>query len=238
MPQSLVEQGFDAAMAHADAGNLDAAVAAFDELRCAHPDDPAVWQLHATLALRTGNAHEALRSVRRSLAARPGHVPSLILAAQAALAADAPDQALPPLREAVARAPELAEPVFLLCHVLLDLGDKSFEAMLDLAAARYRAHAAEWQQLGLALQQARRPTAALVAFNRAVAADPTSVEAQFGRGLALRDAGRLTEARTALQQAAILDPAASVAGCAFAVTCQDPQDETEAAVAYRTTLRR
>jgi len=166
IPQPRFEQDFRDAVAQVNAGNLDAAVVACAELRRARPDDPAVLQLHAALALRTGDPTYALDSIRQSLAVRPGHVPSLILAARAAIAAGTPDQALPPLREAIARAPDLAEPAFLLCRTLLDLGDKSLGATLDLLAARHRTHAVEWQQLGLALQRARRPTAALAAFTR------------------------------------------------------------------------
>jgi tetratricopeptide (TPR) repeat protein len=237
IPQPLFEQRFRIALAHVNEGNLDAAVAACAELRHARPDDPAVLQLHATLALRTGNPHEALDSIQRSLTVRPGHVPSLVLAARAAVAAGVPDQAVSPLREVVACAPDLAEPAFLLCRTLLDLGDKSFDAMLDLAAARYRTHAADWQQLGLALQRARRPIAALAAFTRAAAADPTLADAQFGRGLVLRDTGRMTEAQTALRQAVELDPTASGAWFALGLTCQDLQDEAGAAAAYQAALR-
>jgi tetratricopeptide (TPR) repeat protein len=201
-----------------------------------NPTTPAVLQLHATLALRTGNADDAQDSIRRSLIVRPGHVPSLVLAARAALAAGVPDQAVPPLREAVARAPELPEPAFLLCRILLHLGDRSFDAMLDLVAARYRSHAAEWQQLGLTLQRARRPIAALAAFTRAAAADPTLADAQFGRGLALRDIGRMTEALAALREAVTLDPTVSGIWFALGLTCQDLQDEAGATAAYQTAL--
>ena len=130
----------------------------------------------------------------------------------------------------------LSEPAFLLCRTLLDLGDRSFDAMLDLVAARYRSHAAEWQQLGLALQRARRPTAALAAFTRAAAADPTLADAQFGRGLLLRDIGRMTEALAALQEAVTLDPTVSGVWFALGLTCQDLQDEAGATAAYQTAL--
>jgi tetratricopeptide (TPR) repeat protein len=235
--QPLFEQRFRVALAEASAGNLDAAVAACGELRHAEPDDPAVLQLHAMLALRTGHADEALDSIRQSLTARPGHVPSLVLAARAALAAGVPDQAIAPLREAVSRAPDLPEPVFLLCLTLLGLGDKSFDAMLDLAAARFRADATAWQELGLALQRAGRSTAALTAFSRAATADPTLPAAQFGRGQLLRDAGRMSEALAALQEAVTLDPTASGAWLALGLTSQDLGDEAGAATAYQAALR-
>jgi tetratricopeptide (TPR) repeat protein len=236
-PRLRFEQEFRAALEHVNAGNIDAASTACAGLLRARPDDPAVLQLHAAIALRSGNPSEALESIRRSLAARSGHVPSLILAARAALAACAPHHAVSPLREAIARAPDMAEPAFLLCRTLLDLGDASLDAMLDHTATRHPAQATEWQQLGLALQRAQRPVAALAAFSRAARADPTLAAAHFGCGLLLRDAGRMTEARTALQQAVALDPTAVGAWFALGLTCQDLQDETAAARAFRVALR-
>jgi tetratricopeptide (TPR) repeat protein len=231
------EQAFRSALAQVNAGDLEAAAVACDGLRRARPDDPAVLQLHATIALRRGKPNEAMESIGRSLTVRPGHVPSLILAGRTALAAGVPDRAVAPLREAVARAPELPEPAFLLCRVLLELGDATLDAALDQAAARHPGQAAEWQQLGVALQRARRPAAALAAFTRAAAADPALAVAQFGRGLLLRDAGRMAEARVALERAVALDPGGSGAWFALGLTCQDLQDDAGAAAAFGTALR-
>jgi tetratricopeptide (TPR) repeat protein len=236
-PKRLFEQGFATALAHVNAGNLDAAIAVCSQLRRARPTDPAVAQLDAIIELRMGRPNEALVSIRRSLALRPGHVPSLILAARAALAAGVPGQAIAPSREAIARAPALAEPAFLLCRALLDLGDTSLDRLLEQTAQRHPRQAAEWQQLGLALQRAGRSAAALSAFTRAAAADPTLAAAQFGRGLLLRDADRMTEARSALEQAVALDPTAAGAWFALGLTCQDLQDERAAATAFEAALR-
>jgi tetratricopeptide (TPR) repeat protein len=237
MPKPLFEQGFAAALAHVNAGNLAAAVAICSQLRQARPTDPAVAQLDATIELRMGRPNDALVSIRRSLAMRPTHVPSLILAGRAALAAGLPDQAVAPLREAIARAPGLAEPAFLLCRTLLSLRDTSLDVTLDLTAQRHPGQPFEWQQLGLALQRAGKSDAALTAFTRAAAADPTLAAARFGRGLLLRDTGRMTEARTALQQAVALDPTASGAWFALGLTCQDLLDESGAATAFEAALR-
>jgi tetratricopeptide (TPR) repeat protein len=237
MPKPSFEQAFMAALAHVNAGNLEAAIAICSQLRQARPADPAVAQLDATIELRMGHPNEALASIRRSLASRPGHVPSLVLAARAALAAGVLGQAVTFLREAVARAPDLAEPAFLLCRTLLLLGDASLDAALDQTAQRHPGQPTEWQQLGLALQRAGKSAAALTAFTRAAAADPTLAAAQFGRGLLLRDASRMPEARAALEQAVALDPTAPGAWFALGLTCQDLDDERGAAAAFEAALR-
>jgi predicted Zn-dependent protease len=95
-------------------------IALCEALRRIAPDDAAVLQLHATVALRAGKPADALGSIRRSLVLRPGHLPSLLIAARAARGAGVAQQALAPLREALARAPDHAEAAFLLCQVLLE----------------------------------------------------------------------------------------------------------------------
>ncbi len=222
------------ALEHLNRGELDAAAAACAALRARAAEHPATLQLEATIALRTGRAAAALDTARRALALRPAHLPSLLLAAQAARAAGWPDQALAPLQQAVRQAPDQPEPAFLLCQTMLDLDHPALESAIAAAAERHAAQVRHWQHLGRALHRAGRPALALAAFDRAAAADPTGA-AQFGRGLALRDLGRMRQARAALQQAV----AGGSAGAWFALglTCQDLRDEAAAAEAFAQALQ-
>jgi tetratricopeptide (TPR) repeat protein len=231
------EQQFRSALALVNAGTIDQAAAACARLRRDRPDDPAVLQLHATIALRTGRPGDALDSIRRSLALRPGHVPSLILAGQAARANDTPAAAVAPLREAVARAPDRAEAAFLLCRTLLDLDDPDLGVVLEQTTQRHAGQAAEWQQLGVALRRAGKAGSALAAFTRAAAADPGLAAAAFGIGLLLREAGRIGEARIALERAVALEPTSSGAWFALGLTYQDIGDDPRAAAAFQAALR-
>jgi tetratricopeptide (TPR) repeat protein len=236
MDQDAFEQTLRGALACLNAGDVARATEACTALRQAAPEDPAVLQLHATIAMRTGQPAEAWGSIRRALAVRPGHVPSLILAGHAALEAGLPGQAVPQLREAIARAPDHPQPAFLLCRALLVLGDPSLDAALAWTADKHPSRAAEWQQLGVALQRAHRQAAALAAFTRAAAADPKLAAARFGRGLLLRDAGRMQAASSELEDAVALDPAASGAWFALGLTRQDLNDEAGAAAAFQAAL--
>jgi tetratricopeptide (TPR) repeat protein len=231
------ELQFRAALAQVNGGRLEEAAAACDGLRREHPDDPAVLQLHATIALRTGRPGDALDSIRRSLALRPGHVPSLILAAEAARANHMPAAAVGPLREAVARAPDRADAAFLLSRTLLDLDDPELGIVLEQTAQRHPGAASEWQQLGVALRRGGKAGAALAAFTRAAAADPGLAAAAFGIGLLLRDGGRISEARSALERAVALDPTASGAWFALGLTYQDIGDDERAVTAFQAALR-
>jgi tetratricopeptide (TPR) repeat protein len=229
-------QKLRSALAWVNAGDLARAAEACTVLRQAAPDHPAVLQLHATIALRTGNPKQAWESIGLALVARPGHVPSLILAGRSALEAGMPDQAVKMLRDAIARAPDHPEPAFLLCRTLLVLGDPLLDAALAWTADRHKSRAVEWQQLGVALQRAQRSAAALAAFTRAATADPALAAARFGRGLVLRDAGHMAAAKTDLEHAVALDPAASAAWFALGLTRQDLNDEAGAAVAFQSAL--
>jgi tetratricopeptide (TPR) repeat protein len=230
------EQEFQAALAMANAGDNQQALTACSRLLLVRPDDPAVLQLQATISLRTGDPAAALGTILRSLVRRPGHVPSLILAGQAALALQAFDRAVEPLRQAVALAPDRAEPAFLLCHALLGLGDPGLPATLQATAAKHPAPAALWQKLGAALHRAQRPQETLTAFTLAAAAIPALAEAQFGLGISLREFGRMTEAAVALRRAVQADPTAHAAWFALGLTCQDLDDEAGAAAAFQAAL--
>jgi tetratricopeptide (TPR) repeat protein len=228
---------FRTALDQLRAGALGDAAATCAMLRRQAPEDPAVLQLHATIELHAGRPAQAQQTAEHSLRLRGSHVPTLVLAARAARAAGAADAALTFLREAMAHAPDHAEPAFLLCRTLLDLDHPALAAALAQTAARHPAEAARWLEIGMELQRAGRPAAALAAFTQAATADPTSASAQFGRGLLLRDAGRNDAAHAALTQAVAHAPTHAGAWFALGLTCQDLQDEAGAASAFRAALR-
>jgi tetratricopeptide (TPR) repeat protein len=228
---------FQTALQHLNAGRLDAAASVCAGLRETAPDDPAVLQLQATIALREHRPEEALQLIEESLGQRADHVPSLIVAVRAAWQAGELPRAAAAARQAVALAPTLPEPAFLLCRVLLELGDASLSDTMEQAAARFPKHAAEWQDLGAALRRAKQAGMALRAFTRAAAADPASGSAQFARGLLLRDFGLMHQAQVALEKAVELDPTVSGAWFALGLTCEDLSDEAGAAAAYEAALR-
>jgi len=227
------ERMFRRALGCLNSGDLPGAAKACSALQIMSPVDPAVLQLHATVALRAGRPAEALDSARQSLAGRPGHVPTLLLRARAALQAGLPAEAVTALRQ-LENHPEAA---FLLCHALLALGDPSLDAAVRAALRRYPDDAAACQALGVALQRAGFRRIALDAFSAAAQADPALANAHFGRGLLLREAGRMTEAKDALTLAVGLDANAAGAWFALGLTWQDLLDEAAAAVAFAAALQ-
>jgi tetratricopeptide (TPR) repeat protein len=233
----MFRQRFRLALEQLNAGDLPGATQSCAALLRFAANDPAVSQLHATVLLRRGDASAAFEAIRRSLSTRPNHVPSLILAGRAAQELGVWEQAVGFLTQAVAMAPTVAEPAFLLAHVVLAHDADQLAGLLVDLHARFPAEAAQWQGLGLALQRAGRRAAALRAFDAAVAAEPASAKAQFGRGLLLREAGDLPGAEAALVQAVALAPGLAPAWFALGLTYQDRLDEARAAAAYEAALR-
>ena len=192
-------------------GELDAADATCARLLQQAPDDPAVHQLAAAIALQRDDAALAARWAASSLERRPDHAPTLTIAGRAARRGGDPRQALALFRRAAALAPTRAEALFLCCITLLELGDGAASTVLQQLLQRFPDDPHGWQMLGAALDAARQPEAALIAFSRAAAAAP-SAELHRRRGTILQSLQRHAEAASAFKAA--LDLAAASASSA------------------------
>ncbi|MGB7098602.1 MAG: tetratricopeptide repeat protein [Xanthobacteraceae bacterium] len=164
------------------------------------PNDPAVHQLAAVVALRQGETERAVRWAAASLARRPDHVATLLIAGRAASAAKDAAGAAAFFRRASALAPDRADAAFLTCIALLELGDPEAGTLLTGLLDQFPDDAEGWSLLGAALQHADQPEAALVAFARAIRAMP-SPALHMRRGMLLEALGRLGEAAEAYRAA-------------------------------------
>ena len=182
-------------------GDLGAAEAIARRLLHDMPDDPAVHQLAAVVALQRGETEQAVRSAAASLARRADHVPTLVIAGRAARASEDVAGAAAFFRRAAALAPDRADAAFLTCVTLLELADPEAATLLPRLLDQFPDDAEGWRLLGAALQRADQPEAALVAFTRATHAMP-SVALHLRRGMLLESLGRLAEAVDAYRAAA------------------------------------
>ena len=194
-----------AALAAMREGDLDGAGAIAQHLMQNHPDDPAVHQLLAEVALRRGETEQAMRSAAESLARRPDHVPALLLAGRAARAAENLPEAIGFLHRAAALAPDRADVAFLTCATLLELGDPEAGGLLTRLLASFPHESDGWSLLGETLQRAGKMEAALAAYGRAARANP-SVALSLRSGAVLESLGRLGEALDAYRAAMQMAP--------------------------------
>lgn len=217
-------------------GDLNTANAICRDLLLSAPDHPAAHQLSAAIALERGDGAGAVRGAATSLERRPDHVPTLIIAGRGARSSGNPSLAISFFRRAVELDPDRAEPAFLMCVTLLELGDSEATALLRTLLERFPADANGWRVLGDALYLANKLDAALIAFTRAATVAP-SAALHLRRGTILRSLGRITEAVEAFRTAATLTPDRAEAWFALGVIEQDRGNFAEAAAIYDRALK-
>jgi tetratricopeptide (TPR) repeat protein len=96
--------------------------------------------------------------------------------------------------------------------------------------------ARQWLDKGIALERAG-DEAALAAYERAVAADPTLLDAQINLGCLLHESGRLDEAERVYRAALIACGSAPALQYNLAVLLEDLGKDAQALEAYREALR-
>ena len=187
------------------AGDLDAADTIARRLLADAPNDPAVLQLAAVVALQRGEVEQAVRAAGASLARRPDHVSTLIIAGRAARASADLAAAAAFFRRAMVLAPERADAAFCACITLLEGGDPQAQALLPWLLARFPDDAEGWRNLAATLQKAGQLEAALVALTRAAHAAP-AVALHLQRGMLLETLDRGVDAIAAYRAATDMAP--------------------------------
>jgi len=190
-PNASVESLLALAIGHVNAGRRVQAKALCALAQASQRAHPAVQQLLALLALQEGDAPGARRHAEASLALRPGHPPTLLLAGQAQHACGALHAALHSFEQLAAATPSDHAAWFQIALVRQDLHDlpdaeAALRRVLELAPQRADA----WVNLGVVLQEQGQLDAALRAYGRAYALREDS----FGRiahALAAGQTGRL-----------------------------------------------
>ena len=187
---TTIEELLGLALRHVNAGQRERARLLCEHALGAFAPHPAVHQLLAVLDLQQGEVTRAREHAATSLALRPDHLPTLLLAGEAARAAGAPGEALRSFERVVVLLPSHAEAWFQLGLVKQDLHE------LDGAAAAFRRvleltpRAEVEVNLGIVLQEAGEFSEAMCAYGRAYRMRDDT----FGRiahALSTPNAGRL-----------------------------------------------
>ncbi|EHP44619.1 hypothetical protein OR16_01265 [Cupriavidus basilensis OR16] len=216
-----LEAGLRAAITHLNQGNIDAAASYAAALIGRYPMHPAVCQLSAQIALQRGDATLARRHIAQGLSLRPDHLPSLLIAGRAALADDAPAEALPHLLRACALSGNALEPSYLACVARLQVGAADAVTELGLLIQRAPGFAPAWIELAETMRKGGELQAALAALDRAIALDGNSARAHFQRGKVLHALGRKAEAADAFASAVSLEPRSREARLNLAIAQQE-----------------
>lgn len=167
-PAISVEAFLELAIRHVNAGQLARARVLCEQADAAYPAHPAVRQLLAFVSLLENDPLQACRHAEASLALRPDHLPTLLVAGKAQRRCGQSPHALQSFERVVALAPEHADAWFELALVRQDLRDLDGAALalrrvLEITPDRAEAEV----NLGIVLQDGGRIDDAMRAYGRA-----------------------------------------------------------------------
>ncbi|HVJ32842.1 MAG TPA: tetratricopeptide repeat protein [Terriglobia bacterium] len=220
-----------AALADLRDGKIARAEAGIASLLADLPDDPAVHQVAAVIALGRNDPVAASAHAAHSLRHRPQHVPTLLIAGRAARSQGDLDTADRVLTAALLLEPQRAEAVFLACVTRLERGDPGARALLDRLIADFPEDDG-WFEIGLSLQRAGKAEAAISAFARA----HRRADSHLRRGVILQQRQELASAITAFETAVAMDRRLAEAWFRLGVLYQDQHRREDALTAYRQAL--
>ena len=223
-----------------DAAAREACLSLLSEM----PEDPAVRQLMATVALRANELVDAEQHVTISLRQRPRHLPTLLLAGQIAQSADDLRLAATRLDHAATLDPARADVAFARCRIEIERASRPQSAhdespdvasLINDLQTRFPDFAPGWTAIAADLERAGQLQAALVAIIRAITAAP-SVPALLKYAQLALQLAHPQQAAEALKRALDLDPGMAPVWFKLGVVLQD-LGRTETAIrAYEQAL--
>jgi tetratricopeptide (TPR) repeat protein len=197
-----VEAQLALAIGQVNAGQVESALRICEAAAIAHAPNPAVLQLLAVLLLQKADVARARECIDASLALRPGHGPSLLVAGDAARAAGDLAAALAHHRRAVELMPDRADAAYALARTLREAdlpadAEAAFLRTLALAPT----HAQSWFALALVRQDRRDLAGAESALRRLLEIAPPRAEVEVNLGIVLQEAGQIDDAMRAYGRA-------------------------------------
>ena len=199
---SSVDTLLGQAIALVNTGARPAARALCEQAVRGHPPHPAVHQLLALLCLQDGDAEAAGRHADLSMALRPDHGPTLLVAGDAARARGALAMAMAFHRRARDILPDRPDAAWALALTAIASTDGvAAERALGSVVALQPDHADAWFRLALLRQDRRDWDGAATALRQVLALQPERVEAEVNLGIVLQDAGHTEEALRAYGRA-------------------------------------
>jgi len=207
MTQLTIQQAFDLAMQHHQAGRLQQAEQIYRQILAQQPDHAGVLHGLGVIAHQVGQQDIAVNLFRQAINLMPGWPEAHYHLGKAMKAKGCLDEAIAAYRQAVMLKPNFAEAHNNLGNALTDKGE------LDQAIAACRQAIAlkpnfpeACNNLGNALKEKGEIDQAIAACRQAIALKPNFPEAHNNLGNALHAKGELDQAIAACRQAIALKP--------------------------------
>jgi len=239
MTPLTIQQTFDLALQHHQAGRLHEAEPLYRQILAQQPAHAGVLHLLGVLAHQTGRQTMAADLIRQAIARQPNWPEAyydlgVVLQAMRKLV-----EAMAAYRQAIALQPHYPQAYGNLGVALKDAGQ------LDAAIAAYRQalalksdHPGVHNNLGVALKEAGQLDAAIAAYRQAIALKPKFPEAYNNLGTALQAKEHWAEAMAAYRQALAFKPDYAEAHYNLGCVLQARGQVEEAMTAWRAALAR
>lgn len=207
MPTLPIQQTFELAMQHHQAGRLNEAEGLYRQILVQQPGHINALHYLGVIAHQTGRNDLALDLIRQAIAIGPTWPEAHYNLAIVLKAMGRQDEAIAAFRQTLALRPDQARACFHLGVVL------QASEQLDQAIAAYRQAIAlqpnypeAYNNLGVALARTGQYEPAIAAFRQFIMIKPNAAEGQYNLGNALQAAGQLGHAIVAFRQAIVLKP--------------------------------
>jgi tetratricopeptide (TPR) repeat protein len=234
MAQLTIQQEFDLALQHHQAGRVREAEQLYRRVLAQQPEHIDAMHNLGVLAHQTGRNDVAVELIRRAIALRPDFAEAHSNLGSVLTDMGQPDGAIAACRQAIALRGNYAEAHSNLGNALRDKGQ------LDEAIAAYRQaialkgeFAEAHNKLGGALREKGEVEEAIAAYRQAIALNRNFPEAHSNLGNALREKGQLEDAVVAIRQAIALRPDFAEGHSNLAVALIDVGQLEEAIAACR-----
>ncbi|MGA3067042.1 MAG: tetratricopeptide repeat protein [Tepidisphaeraceae bacterium] len=205
MTSATVQQIFESAVRHHQAGRFPEAEKAYRQVLAQQPEHPGALHFLGVIANQLGQSDQAVDLIRRAIALNPNLPDAHCNLGIALKNAGQVDQAIAAFGRAIALRPDFAEAHNNLGNALKNKG------LLDEAVAAYRraialnsSFAEAYSNLGNALRDKGQFDESVAALRQSIALKPDSAEAHNNLGNSLKDLGQLDEAIVAFDRSIAL----------------------------------
>ena len=238
MAQLTIQQAFDLASQHHEAGRLAEAEQLYRQILAREPEHADAMHNLGVIAYQVGRRDIAVGLIRGAIAHKPNFSEAHNNLGNLLRDNGRLDEAIAACRRAIALKPDYADAHFNLGNALKDRGQ------LDEAITAYRQAIVlnpNWPEaysnLGNALKDSERLDDAVAAYRKALVLNPGFAEAHNNLGNALREKGQVDEAIAACRQAIALNSSAAEPRNNLGNALRDKGQLDEAIAAQRQAVR-
>lgn len=233
-----VEESLAIALAHHQAGRLQAAEQIYRQILAVAPHAVDAWHLLGVIALQTNQAAVAIAHLERALQLRPNFAEAHYNLGNAYLQQGQNDEAIACYRRALDLGLQYATAYYHLGCALHRVGNRddaiaAYRQALVLSPDYSEAHT----NLGSALKEQGRLDEAVACYERARQLHPDDPAAHNNLGAAFQKQGKLDEAIDCYRRAVELNPGLAEAHGNLGLALQERGDFPLAALSYRSALQ-